>query len=271
MIMGIQKYINLITPFQRWWLLGLLLLWAGFLFGGFAFGTIDAEATHRMPTWTRIASSVILVVAGWSWYRFTRDTVCHQFALFIAIGMTFGLLGDVFMAGLLPVSDYLLWGMGTFGLGHVAYINAFVRFGNQTKLNAKKPRWGAWAVWLLIGLLGWYFVVMSGRHRGLEQPPTALRWAALPYALLLASTTASVTGLALQAPAFVFAAVGSALFLSSDLILAAQLFNNTHFHLIGDVVWFTYGLAQALLVYAVISALQITSLTFRSPARNEQL
>ena len=35
-----------------------------------------------------------------------------------------------------------------------------------------------------------------------------------------------------------------------DLILAAQLFSGLAFPLIGDVIWLTYGPAQALIVYA---------------------
>jgi hypothetical protein len=48
------------------------------------------------------------------------------------------------------------------------------------------------------------------------------------------------------------------LLLLSDLILAAELFNDLHFPLVGDVVWLTYGPAQALIVYAVNSALLVT-------------
>ena len=45
--------------------------------------------------------------------------------------------------------------------------------------------------------------------------------------------------------------VGAALFLISDLILAAQLFNDLHFRGVGDVVWLTYGPGQMLIVYSV--------------------
>ena len=51
-------------------------------------------------------------------------------------------------------------------------------------------------------------------------------------------------------------AIGGALFLLSDLILAARLFNEVHFPLIGDVIWLTYGPAQMLIVYSVGSALR---------------
>jgi uncharacterized membrane protein YhhN len=83
---------------------------------------------------------------------------------------------------------------------------------------------------------------------------TPLRWAALPYALLLAGTADVATGRALQAPAFAPVALGAALFLASDLILAGQLFAGLDFPLIGDAIWLTYGPAQALIVYGAALA-----------------
>jgi hypothetical protein len=100
------------------------------------------------------------------------------------------------------------------------------------------------AGWLLVGLVGWYLVVFRG------QEVTMLHWAALPYALLLASTAGFATGLALQSSHFVPLALGAALFLLSDLILAGELFSGLKFPLIGDVIWLTYGPGQALIVYA---------------------
>jgi hypothetical protein len=94
------------------------------------------------------------------------------------------------MARLIPVSQPVLGGIGAFGLGHMAYIAAALSFGNQHGLAAAGPRFGAWAVWLGVGLAGWFLMVFWG------QQPTFLHWAALPYALLLASTAGFATGLA---------------------------------------------------------------------------
>lgn len=241
--------IQLENPIQRFWLLGLLLFWACLLFGGFVFGKTDAKSNRRMPTWTRMTSSLTLVVAGWSWYLFARDSSIQLFSLLIAVGMTLGFVGDLFLARLFPLPQPTLGGIAAFGLGHVAYIIALLFFGNRFGLAAPAQRWGALSVWLLLGLIGWYLVVYRGSK------PTVLHMAALPYALLLASTAGLATGLALQAPAFITVAVGGGLFLLSDLILAAELFNDLRFPLIGDVVWLTYGPAQMLIVFAVNSAL----------------
>jgi len=237
---------------QNLWLVMLLMLWAALLFGGFLFGKLDALRTRRMPAWTRMASSLTLVVAAWSGFFFNRSSPIESFALLIAIGMTLGFIGDLFMAELIPVGNHMMAGIAAFGLGHIAYIIAFLTFGDQQNLNMSGARWGAWIVWLLIGVIGWYVVVFRG------QKPTPLHYAALPYALLLASTAGFATGLALQNSAFILLAVGAALFLLSDLILAAQLFNGLRFYLISDVVWLTYGPAQMLIVYAVGSALSLS-------------
>ncbi len=51
--------------------------------------------------------------------------------------------GRSVMARVLPVAPHVLWGMATFGLGHVAYIAAIIGFGNAHGLHATAPRWGA--------------------------------------------------------------------------------------------------------------------------------
>ena len=77
-------------------------------------------------------------------------------------------------------------------------------------------------VWQLVGLVGWYFVVMQGSEN------RDLVWPALPYSLLLAGTAGVTSGLALVDRRLVALAVGAALFLASDLILAFGLFRG-HF------------------------------------------
>ena len=60
----------------------------------------------------------------------------------------------------------------------------------------------------------------------------------------------------MQSELFVLLAVGAALFLLSDLILAGGLFSDLKFPLIDDVVWLTYGPGQMLIVYSVGAAMQ---------------
>jgi hypothetical protein len=235
---------------QGYWLIALWVIWAVLLFGGFLFGKLNSEGTHRIPRWARMASSFMLVVAAWSWFAFA-NIFPRECSLLLAIGMTLGFLGDLFMAQLIPLKDYVLGGIGSFGLGHIAYIIAFIDFGNARDLFSgnESVRWIVVFVWWLIALIGWYMVVFRG------QKHTFLHYAALPYGLLLATTAGLATGLAIHEAAFIPLAIGTALFLISDFTLAAQLFNGLHFKMIGDVVWLTYGPAQMLIVYSVASAL----------------
>jgi hypothetical protein len=241
-----------LSTFQVAWLAGLLALWAGLLLGGFAFGRLNAERTSRTPTWARIASSLTLVVAAWSWYAVAHGTTVSAFAFLVALGMSLGVLGDLLLARLLPIPQHVVAGLGAFSLGHMAYISAILTFEIQIGLGAAPLRMGAWALWALAGLAGWYYVVLRG------QKPAFLHWAALPYSLLLASTAGLACGLALRALAFVPLAIGAALFLLSDLILAARLFRGMTFPLIEDLIWLTYGPAQMLIVYTVAAALRLS-------------
>jgi hypothetical protein len=241
-------FYNVVQGWTRIWLLLLLALWAALLLGGFAVGARKRTAERRMPTWTRMGSSLALVAGGWSWLVIERGGPTVEYALLVALGMTLGCVGDLALAGLLPLRAPVLGGIAAFGLGHVAYIAALLRFGGAHGLAAPAPRFGALGAALVIGALGWYLIVAQGKTL------TALHWAALPYALLLACTAGLAAGLALQADAFLPATLGGLLFLASDLILAGQLFSGLDFPLIGDVIWLTYGPAQALLVYGVNAA-----------------
>jgi hypothetical protein len=233
---------------QSDWLTALLVLWAIFLFGGFAFGRESAE--RRIPRWARMASSATLVLAGWSWYLFASGEA-KSYALFIATGMTLGLAGDLFLAGYFPGGRNVLGGIAAFGLGHVFYIVGMLRFSNQAGLADLGQRWGALLVWWVATAVIWYFLIFRG------QVATTLHWAALPYALLLASTTGLATGLALQNASFWGLAIGAALFLLSDFILAAELFAGLKFKFIGDVIWLTYGPGQMLIVYSVANQVSL--------------
>jgi uncharacterized membrane protein YhhN len=230
------------------WLGALFVAWAVLLFGGFAFGPLDASRQGHMPTWTRMLSSLVLAVAAWSWYAFLAAASTREFSLFIALGMTLGLVGDLVLARLLPLAQPVLLGMAAFGLGHIAYITAILSFGQSRHLVAPVPLVTAWIVWLLIGVAGWYLVVFRGHA------PTALHWAALPYALLLASTAGVATGLALRTPVLVPLAIGAILFLASDLVLAGGLFGAIHVAFINDIIWLTYGPGQMLIVFGAILA-----------------
>jgi hypothetical protein len=245
-------FFGLESTVQWYWLIGLLIFWAGLLFGGFVFGPAG-DVERRMPVWTRIPSSATLLLAAISWYIFSRGSDVSNYALFVAIGMAFCFLGDLWMAGLLPGGRNVIGGVASFGVGHIFYITAFLRFSELTGLTDPATRWPALVAFLFLAIIGWFFIV----YRGVANP-RLVHWIALPYALLLATTAGLATGMALQDGRFIPLGIGATLFLISDIILAGQIFSKLTFPLISDVVWLTYGPAQMLIVYSVGYAWSIT-------------
>jgi hypothetical protein len=197
-----------------------------------------------------MGSSLTLVVVAWSWCSFAWTTPVRLFGLLVALGMTLGFTGDLILADILPFPSPVLGGIGAFGLGHIAYCAALLHFARRSRIGAPAQRWAAWLCWLILAAIAWAIIGFPSAQ------PAALRWAALPYTLLLASTAGLATGLALQVRPFIPLAVGSALFLFSDLILAGQLFEAFHFPLLNAAVWLTYGPGQMLIVYSVNGAIQ---------------
>lgn len=241
---------GVISLLQQAWLIGLLTLWFGLLYGGFIFGKPESPSHRRMPLATRIGSSAVLVISGWSWFSIAAGTGATAYAGSIAVGMSFGFLGDLVLARVIPVARRVLAGMALFGLGHIAYILAFAGFGTNYPVRDARLPVGVWTGWMLVGVLGWWLAVYRA------SPRTELRWAALAYSLLLASTPALATTLALQDANFIPTAVGASLFVISDILLATALFNRLRARYIHDLIWLTYGPAQMLIVYGVSAALR---------------
>ena len=147
------------------------------------YASMDAAGIFPRPRGRRLDDSTLIV---------RRKDRLAVFALLVAVGMTLGFVGDLFMAGVIPSPNRFIGGIAGFGLGHVAYIAAGLTLGHALGRCRRPTRLIAWLAWLLVGALGWYFVVYRG------QRTTALHWATLPYALLLASTAGVATGLALS-------------------------------------------------------------------------
>ncbi len=233
------------TLFVVLWIIWAVLLAAAMLLGNFAGGHGTAAATAA-----RMGSSIALVVTGWTAYAMWRHAPVARFALLIAIGMTLGTVGDFFNANLLtfiPLENGTLGGIAAFGLGHVAYIAGCFHLAKRAGLTDRRLMIGAILFWQLVGLVSWYFVVMQGSES------RDLVWPALPYSLLLAGTTGVATGLALQDRRLAWLALGAALFLASDLILAFGLFRGGFPHST-EAVWLTYGPGQMFIVFSTICA-----------------
>jgi uncharacterized membrane protein YhhN len=242
--------------------ISLFLVWSAFLAAAIVFGNVSADGhASRFATAARMGSSVVLVVSGWLAYGLWHGSAAGRFAACIALGMTLGAIGDFFNAGLLdfvPLGDPVLGGIIAFALGHVAYITGFVSLARRAGLTNRRAILGAVFAWQLVALVGWYFVAAQGAEA------RALVWPALPYSLLLAGTAGITSGLARQDRRLVGPALGAALFLASDMILAIELFRGS-FAYQTECVWLTYGPGQMLIVSSTIIA---AALSQQTPAMN---
>lgn len=226
---------------------GLSILWGGSLLGSFAVLPAAEPGAGRVPLPLRLLSSATLVLASWVIRGGKRKGPAKQFGHQIAKGMTWGFIGDVCMLVSVPL------GMLTFGIGHIEYSRGMWRLGNEEGVGRGR-RLLAWAAWMAIGIAGYVFVVHMGPKGG-----TKLAWAALPYTLLLSTTAGLASGLFLHKARYFPLALGAALFLASDLLIAMRMFHPDLFAQIpdwirGDLVWLLYGPGQALIVSSVLWA-----------------
>jgi len=233
-------------------LYALLAVWAAVLILGFAFGRLDEERINRIPRTNRIISSAILVVCALTWWLAgASGTPLAAYAALLFFGMAFSFLGDVIMAQLLPLPQYVLCGMGAFGVAHVLYISGYLRLGSVLGLQDGRARAVGLAVLLVLAVVLWWTLIRSPRTDAM------LNYGSLGYALLLAAMAGLAVSLALQEPRFVPLALGAVLFLISDVFLGHRLFQRGTFLLIGDLVWMTYIVGQLLIVFSTGTGLRL--------------
>lgn len=236
------------SAIRRSALASLSLLWGGSLLGSYAVCSPASEGGSRIPKAMALLSSATLVAAAWLIRSSRRTGPAADYSHQIAKGMTWGFVGDVCMTFSVPL------GMATFGLGHIEYIRGMLRLLKAEGGRVGMGQVAAWLTWLGVGVGAWFLVVRSG-PKG-DHP---LAFAALPYTLLLASTAGVASGLLLHKGRYAPLALGSALFLASDLVIALRLFQPALFAEIpasvrGDLVWLMYGPGQALIVSSALCA-----------------
>lgn len=192
----------------------------------------------------RTASCLALAAAaGWSWWTL-RGRPGATAAGWFAAGMALGFYGDSHVATWLwwpPVSEPLLGGILFFGFGHLAYVAGSVDL--TRRLPAFGHRWWPPVVaWQVVALVAWAAIALSTPRQA------ALRGPTLGYALLVAATPGAATVLWRRSPAFAALALGAALFLASDMLLAYQAFHGALAGL-DELTWLCYGPGQMLIVY----------------------
>jgi len=233
-------------------LYALLAVWAALLTLGFAFGRLDKERVNCIPRTNKILSSLVLVICALIWWRAGASvTPLSTYAAFLFFGMTFSFLGDVIMAQLLPLPQYVLFGIGAFGVAHVLYIIGYLRLGGVLGLQDGRSRAIGLAALLVLAVVLWWTLIRS------PQTDAVLNYGSLAYALLLGAMAGLTVSLALQQPRFAPLALGAGLFLISDVFLGYRLFRGGTFLLIGDLVWMTYIVGQLLIVFSTATGLRL--------------
>jgi len=228
----------------------LWIAWAIVLFGGFLLGKPQADG-RRIPLTNRMGASVILTAAAWV-YHFSLAQQTPP-TLWLALGMSLSLLGDLFMARLLIRGDmHLLAGMAFFGLGHVCYIVGIAWALHLRLFIGVGALVTGLTFWLFVAVLLWDRIVYQSVPEGEKASP--FHYAALPYALLLASTAGVASAAFLDDAAWGWMALGAVLFLLSDMLLALSIFRRPAWPWLGDAVWLSYSPGQMFIVYAIFWA-----------------
>jgi len=230
----------------------LLAVWAALLILGFVFGRLDKERINRIPRTNKILSSLILVICALIWWRAgASGTPLSTYAALLFFGMAFSFLGDLIMAQLLPLPQYVLFGIGAFGVAHVLYIISYLRLGGVLGLQDDRSRAIGLAVLFVLAVVLWWALIRS------PQTDAVLNYGSLVYALLIAVMAGLAVSLALQEPRFAPLALGAVLFLISDAFLGHRLFQGGAFLLVGDLVWMTYIVGQLFIVFSTATGLRL--------------
>ena len=230
----------------------LLAVWAALLILGFTFGRLDEERVNRIPRANKILSSAILVICALIWWRAgASGTPLAAYAALLFFGMAFSFLGDLIMAQILPLPQYVLFGIGAFGVAHVLYIISYLRLGGVLGLQDDRSRAIGLAVLFVLAVVLWWALIRS------PQTNAVLNYGSLVYALLIAVMAGLAVSLALQEPRFAPLALGAVLFLISDVFLGHRLFQGGKFLLVGDLVWMTYIVGQLLIVFSTATGLRL--------------
>jgi hypothetical protein len=229
----------------------LWLAWLATLVASFVAGKTSHLWWDKARLDLRMISCLLLVVAGWTAWWALRQSAYRRAMLLVAVGMTLGFYGDSHVGERFwwpPFPHPIVGGIVFYGIGHLAYVAACWSIGRVESMSGGRRWWTPIAIWQVVALVSWAAVALtSDKEAGLRVPT-------LLYTLLVAATPGFATALAVQRRAFVWMALGGAMFLASDVLLAWQLFHGS-FPFIDELTWINYGGGEMLIVYGAITAI----------------
>ncbi|CAG0934526.1 hypothetical protein TFLX_03529 [Thermoflexales bacterium] len=206
----------------------------------FVLGRTNAERTRRTIKSLRLSTSLIVVACAW--IIFSATTTLRLPALLIALGMTFGALGDLVLAEVIPLPKRMISGIIIFAIGHLCYIAGFSQVARTLGLNDPFTGSLLWVVFVIVAAALWFFLVYN------PAKSRVLNIGSLFYGWLIAVMAGTATALALSDPRFTLTAIGGVLFLISDIILGNRELRDNAWFLVHDVIWVLYITGQALIV-----------------------
>lgn len=213
------------------------------------FGQLNAGGTSRAIPWLQRSTSLMLAVVAWLFYLLAAasDSVAI-FALWIAIGMSLSFVADLIMAEIIRLPNRVIGGIAVFALAHLSYLAAMFYLNGAGRVAAE--RWMLlWAiVFVLVALVYWRLMVYT------PEAPRALLVGSLIYLVVIGLMVGGAWGLATANRKLWILAGGALLFFISDAILGNQIFRRNNWPYVGDVVWISYILGQAGIVWSVYAA-----------------
>jgi uncharacterized membrane protein YhhN len=164
--------------------------------------------------------------------------VSNTYKVWMWIALVFGWLGDLLLMYAHEGSQYFLGGLGSFLVGHLAYLYLFFQLRKQ----GRTP-WQPWVLLMALIILGGMLWLLWPGLGGLKIP-------VLVYGLVLSgmAVSAAHTGGGLHSAML---GIGGFLFLLSDAMIAINKFSMP---IVGAHWWImlTYILAQGALIYGVV-------------------
>ncbi|MEI7768990.1 MAG: lysoplasmalogenase [Chloroflexales bacterium] len=213
-------------------------------------GRPNAEGTSRAIPWLQRSSSLMLAMAAWGFYLAdAARTPLAAFSLCVAIGMSVSFVADLIMAEIIRLPNRVIGGIVVFAVAHLAYSVAILRLAQALGHVPVAAMSACATACVLGGAIYWRAAV--------DTPAAAapLRWGSLGYLIALGVMTGMAGGMAISWPSLWQLAAGALLFFISDAILGNQIFRRNNWRSVGDVVWGTYILGQAGIVWANAAAI----------------
>lgn len=222
----------------------LFVAWLTAYVAGMIAGKPDSLRTRRLPLASRLIMIGVVVAFGViGWLGWGRTTVIAPYALWILLGLVTGALGDLLLGGVFPVRQAEVMSLGIFGAGHVCYAAAILAMQPVLEIPIYYLLIGA-AASSIMGFAIWLLAVRNpaGSRR--------MNIGSLAYGSMLFATAGMGIGAAVASSRMSLLAIGLALFVLSDIILAQYMVRRRRFLYIRDVVWIIYSTAQLIIAFS---------------------